>query len=183
MVDGQNPAYYPEFFRKRAAPQIGFFNKAKYHWIRLRQCKWTELPRFIWNRTEGIGRRLTVLRWRLHHALGLKVSEEQLRELDTIVHPSSYLYRPKPYPGRIVFFQSTDWPAGRYYNFYESWDGLIGGGMVVHKIAGGHQQIFHENNVDALASLLRGYTRDATEPGRPEISESDGHLAKEGSRY
>ena len=181
MVDGQNPAYYQNFSQESRARLA--FNKAKYHWIRLRQCKWTQLPRFVWDRTEGIGRRLSVMRWRLHHALGLKVSEEQLRELDTIVHPSSYLYRPKPYPGRIVFFQSTDWPAGRYYNFYESWDGLIGGGMVVHKIAGGHQQIFQEDNVDALASLLRGYTSGAAEPDQPAISVSDGHYAKEGSRY
>src|SRR5579862_3875510 len=116
---------------------------------------------------EGINLRLSVLRWRLHHALGLKVNEEQLRELDTIVHPSSYLYRPKPYPQQAVFFQSTDWPEGRYWNFYESWDGLIGGGMTVHKIAGGHQSMFHENNVDALDSLLRGYTNRALDPRAP----------------
>jgi aspartate racemase len=181
MVDGQNPAYYQNFSQESRA-QLSF-NKAKYHWIRLRQCKWTELPQFLWHRMEGIGRRLSVIRWRLHHAFGLNVSEDDLRELDTIVHPSSYLYRPKAYPGRVVFFQSTDWPVGRYYNFYESWDGLIGGGMVVHKIAGGHQQIFHEDYVDALANLLRGYTSVAAETAQPAISASDGHYAKEGSRY
>jgi thioesterase domain-containing protein/acyl carrier protein len=168
MVDGQNPAYY-ENFSQESRFQLAF-NKAKYHWIRLRQCKWTELPKFAWNRMEGIGRRLSVLRWRLHHALGRKVSEEHLRELDTIVHPASYLYRPKPYPGRVIFFQSTDWPAGRFYNFYESWDGLIDGGMVVHKIAGGHQEIFHEDNVDALAALLRGYTSAVAETSQPAVS-------------
>jgi amino acid adenylation domain-containing protein len=167
MVDGQNPAYYQNFSQESRG-QL-YFNKAKFHWNRLRQCKWTELPKFFWNRMEGINLRLSVLRWRLHHALGLKVNEEQLRELDTIVHPSSYLYRPKPYPQQAVFFQSTDWPEGRYWNFYESWDGLIAGGMTVHKIAGGHQSMFHENNVDALATLLRGYTNRAVDPHAPTV--------------
>ncbi len=162
MVDGQNPAYYQNFSQESRAEL--YFNKAKFHWNRLRQCKWTELPKFFWNRMEGINLRVSVLRWRIHHALGLKVSEDHLRELDTIVHPSSYLYRPKPYPQQVVFFQSTEWPEGRYWNFYESWDGLIGGGMIVHKIAGGHQSMFRENNVDTLATLLRGYTNRDLEP-------------------
>ena len=165
MVDGQNPAYYQNFSQESRG-QL-YFNKARFHWNRLRQCRWAELPKFFWNRMEGINLRLSVLRWRLHHALGLKVSEEHLRELDTIVHPSSYLYRPKPYPQQVVFFQSTEWPEGHYWNFYESWDGLIGGGMAIHKIAGGHQSMFHENNVDALATLLRGYTNRVVEPSSP----------------
>src|SRR6202035_2584114 len=39
--------------------------------------------------------------------------------------------------------------------FFASWDGLIAGGMEVHKISGGHQSIFYEANVDALSEVLR----------------------------
>ena len=93
--------------------------------------------------------------WRIHNTLGLKVDERGLQNLDSIVHPASFLYRPGPYPGAVVFFQSTDWPAGRYWNFHASWDDLVAGGMQVFRIRGGHESMFHEENVDLLSSKLK----------------------------
>ena len=121
MVDGQNPAYYQNFSQESRA-QL-YFNKAKFHWNRLRQCKMDGAAEVFLESDGGHQPSSgSVLRWRLHHAMGLKVSQEQLRELDTIVHPSSYLLIPgrSLIPSQAVFFQSTDWPAGRYWNFYES---------------------------------------------------------------
>jgi amino acid adenylation domain-containing protein len=154
MVDGQNPAYYQDFSEQSRTEVVT--KKLKFHLRKLRQGGLLGLPGFIAGRTIGIGLRLSVGRWRLYHKLGWRVSEKHLQaDLDTIVHPASYLYRPEPYPGHIVFIQSTDWPPCRYFDFYESWNGMVSGGMEVHKIAGGHQAMFYEENLDALASKLQ----------------------------
>ncbi len=154
MVDGQNPAYYQDFSEQSRTEVIS--KKLRFHLRKLRQGGLLGLPGFVVGRAIGIGLRLSVGRWRLYHKMGWRVSEKHLQaDLDTIVHPASYLYRPEPYPGHIVFIQSTDWPTCKYFDFYESWEGMIAGGVEVHKIPGGHQAMFYEENIDALASKLQ----------------------------
>jgi thioesterase domain-containing protein len=153
LFDAQNPEYYQDFSQEGRA--LVLFRKTRFHLTKLWRHGLGGLPDFFWGRLAGISLRLSVLRWRTHHALGFKVAEKHLRELDTIVHPASYLYRPKPYPGKVIFFQSTDWPACRYFDFYASWDGVVTGDFEVHKIAGGHQSMFYEENVEVVASKLR----------------------------
>jgi thioesterase domain-containing protein/acyl carrier protein len=169
MVDGQNPAYYEDFSLESRTEVMS--TKLKFHLRKLRQGGLLGLPGFIAGRTSGIGLRLSVGRWRVYHKLGWRVSEKDLQaELDTIVHPASYHYRPEPYPGHIIFIQSTDWPACRYFDFYESWKGMAEGGMEVHKIAGGHQAMFYEENIDALASRLQISLASAAATGRKSTS-------------
>jgi thioesterase domain-containing protein len=91
----------------------------------------------------------------MYHALRLRVDVQRLEDMESIVHPASFVYRPQPYPGRVVFFQSTDWPVGQYWDFHASWNGLISGGLELHKIRGGHESMFYEQNVDLLASKLQ----------------------------
>jgi hypothetical protein len=112
-------------------------------------------------RVAGIHRRASVRYWRMRHSLGWSVDHKHLQDLDTIVHPASFVYRPEAYTGEVVFFQSTDWPRGRYWDFYASWNGLIEGGVQVFKISGGHESMFYEENVDLLASELDGCLSEA----------------------
>ena len=150
LFDAQNPAYYEDFSQeghmrlmmKRVAYQLGNLRKQK-------------VTGFIGERLEGIRRHMSVRYWRIHNSLRLKAGEKALEDLDSIVHPASFIYRPQAYPGSVVFFQSTDWPQGRYWDFHASWDGMIGGGMQVFRIRGGHESMFHEGNVDLLSSQLK----------------------------
>jgi len=155
MIDGQNPAYYQDFSQSESRGTV-IARKLKFHWDKMLEGGPANVPRFLAGRLAGVGLRLSVLRWRLHHKMGWKISQRQLEnDLDTIVHPTSYFYRPGPYPGHIVFFQSSDWPACRYFDFYASWDGLVEDGLAVHRIPGGHQSMFHEKNVDVIATQLK----------------------------
>jgi surfactin family lipopeptide synthetase A len=154
MVDAQNPVYYRDFSQE-SWPKL-LFNKTRFHTRKLWQGGLPGLPPYVAGRLERIRLRLSVFHWRIHHKLGLKVNKQHLHEnLDTIVHPTSYLYRPQPYPGRAIFFQSTDWPAGRYWDFYASWNGLIGRELEVHKIPGGHESMFYPENVAIVADRLQ----------------------------
>jgi surfactin family lipopeptide synthetase A len=167
MVDAQNPVYYRDFSQE-SWPKL-LFNKTRFHSRKLTQGGLSGLPAYLASRLERVRLRLSVFHWRIHHKLGLKVNKQRLHEnLDTIVHPTSYLYRPQPFPGRAIFFQSTDCPAGRYWDFYASWNGLIGGALEVHKIPGGHESMFYQENVaivaDRLQSCLSEAQRNCSKP-------------------
>lgn len=159
LFDAQNPAYYEDFsqesrawlFRKRISFQLS----------NLRGNGISGFPGFLGDRLTGIRRRLSVRYWRICHALNLHVKMERLEDLENIVHPASFVYRPKPYPGRVVFFQSTDWPKGRYWDFHASWDGMISGGLELHKIRGGHESMFYQSNVATLADKLQACLAEA----------------------
>jgi surfactin family lipopeptide synthetase A len=152
LFDAQNPAYYRDFSTEGRGSLM--WKKACYHLANLHQSRLRQMPGFVRDRLAGIGRRLSVLRWRVNYALGLPVGDSHLQDLDTIIHPASYDYQPKPYRGRVVFFQSTDWPKGQYWEFHAGWKHLVGA-MEIYRIRGGHESMFHENNVDLLAENLQ----------------------------
>jgi len=156
LFDAQNPTFYEDFSQESRSQLL--LRRIGYQLASLRRQK---LPGFLRERLIGIHRRLSVRYWRIHYALGLPVDEEQLRDLDTIVHPASFVYRPGPYPDAAVFFQSTDWPVGRYWDFHSSWNGLIQGGLKVFKIPGGHESMFYEENVDLVAGKLQDCLSEA----------------------
>jgi amino acid adenylation domain-containing protein len=171
MVDGQNPAYYENFQQEGRMELLS--KKLRFHKRKLKEVGLADLPSYAAGRLANVGLRFSVARWRVYHKLGWKVSEKHLEaDLDTIVHPASYLYRPQPYADHVVFIQSTDWPACRYYDFFASWDGLIGGGMEVHKIAGGHQSMFYEANVGVLSDLVQDCLSQARERHREALASS-----------
>jgi surfactin family lipopeptide synthetase A len=156
MFDAQNPAYYENFSQQSRVELL--VQRTGHH---LRNFRRQTLTDYLNERMTGIHRRASVRYWRIRHSLGLSVDRKHLQDLDTIVHPASFVYRPDTYAGEVVFFQSTDWPHGQYWDFYASWDGLIGGGVRVFKISGGHESMFHEENVDLLASELESCLSEA----------------------
>jgi amino acid adenylation domain-containing protein len=159
LFDAQNPEYYRDFSRESRGRLL--LSKIEFHLVNVRRLKTTEMLGFTRERWLGIRRRLKARYWYLRHASRRRVDQQQLQDLDTIVHPASYFYHPKPYPGRIAFFQSTNWPVGRYWEFYTSWTGLMAGGLQVHYIAGGHESMFRQPNVDVLGSRLEDCLSEA----------------------
>jgi surfactin family lipopeptide synthetase A len=159
LFDAQNPAFYQDFSQEGRWRVL--WKRAQTQFANLRRQKWSE---FAGERLVGIRRHLSVRYWRIHNAFHLKVNEKGLENLDTIVHPASFDYRPGPHPGgaKIVFFQSTDWPVGPYWQFHASWDGVIPDGMEVFRIPGGHESMFYEENVDELANKLNFSLSEAT---------------------
>jgi len=159
VFDAQNPAYYEDFSQESRGQLLR--KRVEFQFSNLRREGLPGLTDFIGDRIVGIRRRLSVRYWRACHAWHRRVNIERLEDLEHIVHPASFVYRPKPYSGRVVFFQSTDWPVGRYWDFHASWNGLIDGGFELHKIRGGHESMFYEQNVDLLARKLQTCLKDA----------------------
>ena len=159
LFDAQNPAFYQDFSQEGRWRVL--WKRAQTQLANLRRQKWSE---FAGDRLVGIRRHLSVGYWRIHNAFHLKVNEKGLEDLDTIVHPASFDYRPGPHPGgaKVVFFQSTDWPDGPYWKFHASWAGVIAEGMEVFRIPGGHESMFYEENVEELANRLKSSLAEAT---------------------
>jgi len=174
VFDAQNPAYYEDFSQESRSELLR--RRVGFQFSNLRRSGLPGLADFLTDRVIGVRRRLSVRYWRALHAFHRRVSIERLEDLEHIVHPASFVYRPKPYPGRVVFFQSTDWPKGRYWDFHASWNGMIGGDLELHKIRGGHESMFHEENVDLLADKLRVCLKDA------EMDKELSRSAKRGSK-
>jgi surfactin family lipopeptide synthetase A len=118
----------------------------------LRQGGIAGLPGFIYRRSTAVARRLKLVRWRVQQSIGLDLNRNRLlNDPDAVEEPGSYFEsKPRPYTGQVVFFQSDDWPAPN-----GAWDSLISGGCEVHRVAGGHMSMFHEENVGSLADTLR----------------------------
>jgi thioesterase domain-containing protein len=152
LFDAQNPAYYRDFSSEGRGALL--LKKLRYHFANMQHARAKGLPDFVRDRMTGIGRRLSFMRWWTYYKLGLPVGYSHLEDLDTIVHPASYVYQPQAYPGNVVFFQSTDWPKGRYWEFHAGWNQMVGG-MEIYRIRGGHESMFYEQNVDLLAKSLR----------------------------
>jgi surfactin family lipopeptide synthetase A len=152
LFDGQNPEYYRKFIRENRGRIL--LQKAKYHIGNFRRLNRGQLGDFVRDRWAGVVRRANFSRWMVQYLLR-REKKEQLEDLDAILQPTCRFYRPRPFPGQVVFFQSMDWPAGPYWDFSASWIDLVAGGLELHRIPGGHESMFQEPTVDLLASTFR----------------------------
>ncbi len=152
LFDAQNPEYYHHFANESRSRAI--LNKLDFHLGKLVAATPRRLPELVRERLERAGQRLNVMRWRIYHRFAIRVDQEHLRNLDTIIHPASYDYRPKPLAGKVLFFQSSDWPNGSYWDFFASWKHMVSH-LDVCRVEGGHESMFAENNVAPVVSGLR----------------------------
>ena len=159
LFDAQNPAYYEDYTLESHSQLLK--GRIEFQISKMRQAGISGFSGFLRERIIGVHRRLSVRYWRTWHALHRRVKVERLEDLENIVHPASFVYRAKPYSGSAIFFQSSDWPAGPYWDFFESWNGLLAQGMQVHRIHSGHETMFHEENVQVVANQLQQYLATA----------------------
>ena len=169
LFDAQNPAYYEDYSQESHGQLAS--RKLEYQLHNLRRGGLLGIPRFIRDRLVGAQLRTRVRYWRIYCGLHLRVSKKRLEDLETIIHPTSFAYRPQPYPGRIVFFQSSDWPGGRYWDFYASWNDMCRA-LEVHRLPSGHETMFHEENVDLVATLLQNCLSRAREKAEETVEQA-----------
>ncbi len=66
-------------------------------------------------------------------------------------------YDPETYDGPVVLFRSERHQTGRFRDPEMGWGKLVRGGLTVHEIPGGHQDMFHAPAVEILARDLSLY--------------------------
>ncbi len=72
-------------------------------------------------------------------------------------------YRPRPYPGRILFLQARDQPMALHLASRLGWDKLAGRGFSVHLVPGDHGNLLDGAHAAAVAEVLQAALAEAVE--------------------
>jgi aspartate racemase len=149
MLDAHNQAYYKNPFKDGR-----YTSRVKYHLSNLLKLDASETSAYLLDRLDEARRKIERVAWRLtsDHS-----GEERLRNTDSIIHPAFSRYEPQPYSGKIVLFQSSEWPKGPYFDFELGWKDLVGGGIEFHTIPGDHPSMFLEPTVNLVAEKLSSH--------------------------
>ncbi len=165
LFDAQNPAFYHDFSQEGRGRAT--WNKIDFHVGKLLNASPAALPGMMRERITRTGQRLNVLRWRLQRRFAVAPNERDLQDLDTIIHPASYDYRPKPYTGKVLFFQSSDWPKGSHWDFFAGWRELVPS-MEIYRVQGGHESMFADSHVrpifEGLQEALKSSSQESNFP-------------------
>jgi thioesterase domain-containing protein len=120
----------------------------------------TETGAYLRDRLDEARRKIERITWRL--TADRRDRAEDFRNSDSIVHPAFSQYEPRPYPGKIVLLQSSEWPKSPYFEFKLGWEDLVPE-IEFHRIPSDHAYLFDEPNVKAVAQTLKVYLKGSPE--------------------
>ena len=165
LLDGHNQAYYKNPLRDGR-----YTGRIKYHLSNIVHSNVKGGSAYILNRLEEARRKLERTIWQLSLDQGSNGSAGKMHNADAVVHPAFHRYEPRPYAGKMVLLQSSDWPTGDYFDFALGWKDVVREGIDFHRIPGNHPDMFREPNVGVVAEKLRSYLSPAgaekrTQPG------------------
>jgi len=152
MLDAHNHAYY-----KNPLKDGRYTARIKYHLANLLRMDSGETATYLRDRLDEARRKIERITWRFN--ADREGHTDDFRNTDSIVHPAFSQYEPKPYPGKIVLMQSSEWPKSPYFDFKLGWEDLAGG-IDYYRVAGDHAYMFDEPNVEAVAQTLDGYLKN-----------------------
>jgi amino acid adenylation domain-containing protein len=160
LFDSQNPICYWDYqdYRLRY-----YFEKTKFHVEKLTRVRVNDVPMYVSERWEGVQRRANAFKWRFFHGSRKPGSHGVPEDLNPVVHPAAWEYRPKPYSGKIVLFQSTDWPNAPYWDYEQGWRNFALGGIQTYRIPGAHLEMFTEPNCKVVAEKLTMHLDEGTQ--------------------
>jgi len=156
MFDAHNQAYYKSPLRDGR-----YTGRIKYHLANIVNADFREGSAYILDRFEEVRRKLERTVWQLSSDQANNTRAGKMHNADAVVHPAFHRYQPGPYPGKMVLFQSSDWPKGAYFDFALGWKELVGGGVDFHRVAGDHPSMFTEPNINLVAAGLAEHLRGA----------------------
>ena len=156
MFDGHNHAFYKNPLRDGR-----YTGRIKYHLANMVRFDMRAGSAYILDRLEEARRKLKRTIWQLSSDRG-DSGADKMPNGDALVYRAFHRYEPQAYPGKMVLFQSTDWPKGAYFDFALGWKDLVQGGIDFHRIPGNHPSMFTEPNVNLVAARLKEHL---SEPG------------------
>jgi amino acid adenylation domain-containing protein len=160
LFDSQNPVCYWDYQDYRVRY---FFEKAKFHVEKLTRVRINDVPTYVSERWEGVQRRINAFKWRFFQGSRKPGSDGVPEDLNPVVHPAAWEYRPKPYSGNIVLFQSTDWPNAPYWDYEQGWRDFALGGIQTYRMPGAHLEMFTEPNCKIVAEKLTIHLEEGTQ--------------------
>lgn len=149
MVDAHNHAYYKNPFKDGR-----YTARIRYHLANLIRMDAGETASYLRDRMDEARRKIERVTWRL--SSDREGHTDDFRNTDSIVHPAFSRYQPKPYAGRVVLLQSSEWPDSPYFEFKLGWEDLAAT-IDFHRIQADHAYLFDEPHVGTVAATLGSY--------------------------
>jgi surfactin family lipopeptide synthetase A len=160
MFDAHNQAYYKNPLRDGR-----YTGRIKYHLANLIHSDIKEGSSYLLARFEEARRKMERTLWQFTSDQGSNSRAGKMHNADAIVHPAFHRYEPGAYSGKMVLFQSSDWPKGDYFDFALGWKELVEPGIDFHRIPGDHPSMFTEPNVGLVAKNLSEDLKKAKRSG------------------
>ncbi len=154
VFDAHNQAYYKNPLRDGR-----YTGRIRYHLANLIHSDIREGSSYLLERFVEARRKLERTIWQLSSEQGNNARAGKMHNADAVVHPAFHRYEPGTYSGKMVMFQSSDWPEGTYFDFALGWKDLVRGGIDFHRIPGDHPSMFTEPNVSLVSELLRHHLK------------------------
>ena len=153
MYDSQNPTRYHDFSHE--GRHWMFIHKLKFHLKIVSQMRVSDVVPYLRERVLELKRTCSQRKWQTYYNRGWRIPERRLGDLDSLIHPAATHYRPQPYGGRVIFFNSSEWPEGAYWDFQAGWQEFVSE-LQGYRVRGAHESMFNESNVPDMAEKLIG---------------------------
>jgi thioesterase domain-containing protein len=131
--------------------------KIKFQIQELLGLKLKNVPAYVAKKVKELQRKKQNAVWEIQYKIRMRLNGGQLENPDQIVHVAVSSYRPAPYSGRLVFFQSAEGPTVRAWDYRRGWPHLVTGEFTVYEVPGDHRTMFHEPNVETLANKMMNH--------------------------
>jgi thioesterase domain-containing protein len=155
LFDGMNPTAYPDFKSGQGiarAFKMWWFS-AKFHADRMRDLKPREVMPYLGGRVKTIQGRAAFRLWQI--ANRSRNTADSFRDIDTMVFSAVMDYRPKPYDGRVIYFERGDNATAGHPDPKYGWGDVVKGSFEMHKIPGRHAEMFQSPNVEIMAEKIK----------------------------
>jgi fengycin family lipopeptide synthetase B len=128
--------------------------RLRFHLANLRQLEMKQVLAYFLTVVRGHVDSVKAHIWRTAYGLKLHMGDGRLSDPDQIRQVAGRVYRPGPYQGRVIFFQTSKRPVGHQWNLVSGWRELVGGILEVQEIPGDHESVFHGRELEYLASQM-----------------------------
>lgn len=160
MFQAQNPAPGADYsygsqlsvLAKRLSPQ-----HLRRHIITLRQMEMKETRDYLTDRVRNLALTLKGIAWQVSIPVRIRLAGERPHTLREVLFHAAKSYKPKPIPGPVALFRSTERWEEAFEDFHGGWRELVAEPVNVHEIPGKYWEIYREPRVDFLAEELRGH--------------------------
>ena len=109
-------------------------------------------PSHILDRLKGAAERILRIKSWCFYTLESKTRHRQQQGIQYFAMKT---YRPAAYPGRVALIRPAIRPKDPYPDSRIGWEGYVTGKLEVHEVPGDHRTMFHDANVEILASEIK----------------------------
>jgi aspartate racemase len=159
MFEASPPDWHAYTWRNSMA---SFGRRLRLHTGRLARLPLHDALPYVVGRLQTLRRNARSAAWRQAYktAIGTGAGRERFQSIENALLFALRSYTPPPYPGRIVFFRSTDRIVpGQPVDW--GWGKLAREGAEIHVVRGDHVSMFEEPNVATIVEYLKPHLGSA----------------------